>query len=128
MATKHASKSTKRGAAKKRTSKKIRTSSSPASRANGKTLKKSTAKKSDSNHVGTYKVKREGGPSKWYLPIMESAYSRLRPIGEPEPHLAMRTGTKAFKSNLQPQKGEEVLTSVRQDQWLDILSQYKQRK
>src|SRR5947209_7924384 len=135
MATKHASKSTKRGVAKKRSSRKIRTASkqrtSPASSANGKSLKKSTAKKLVANHVATYKVEREGGPAKWFLPIMESAYSRLAPIGEPEPKMAMKTGAAGktqFKSRLQPQKGEEVLAPVRQDRWLDILSQYKQRK
>ncbi|MFL5739102.1 MAG: hypothetical protein ACJ75B_02710 [Flavisolibacter sp.] len=135
MATKHASKSTKRGTAKKRTSRKIRTATkqrtSAATGSVGKTLKKSTAKKSAVNHVATYKLEKEGGPAKWFFPIMESAYSRLTPISEPEPKMAMKAGTAArihFKSRLQPQKGEEVLAPVKQDQWLDILSQYKQRK
>jgi hypothetical protein len=84
----------------------------------------------------TKKVEKEGGPNKWFLPIMEAAYSRLVPIDEPElrpiaaPTAFSMTGAKRkkFVSSFQENKGEEVLSTPTQEHWVDVLAEYKQRK
>ncbi|HVR98063.1 MAG TPA: hypothetical protein VMW27_15705 [Thermoanaerobaculia bacterium] len=79
-------------------------------------------------------VAREEGPRGWFLPILESAYTRLVPRDQAE------TGTRgarttrgaatrgAFRSHLQPDRGEEVLAPVPQDLWRDRLAEYQRRK
>jgi photosystem II stability/assembly factor-like uncharacterized protein len=109
-------------------------SKSPAKKAFAK--KTVQPRKKNTKKRGTRKVEREGGPGKWFFPIMESAYSRLTPIDEPEPArsssrsvLSMAGAkTRSFESHLQETRGEEVLAVPTQEHWLNILAEYKQRK
>jgi hypothetical protein len=79
---------------------------------------------------------REAGPRKWLFPLLESAYTRLA-----EPAEAERVGRKsrgarqrrkaegiAFRSQLQPGEGENVLHNPDEDFWLQRLREYKERK
>ncbi len=107
--------------------------------------KKAASKKGTSKRVGSRKgstkkeiekAEREGGPRKWFFPIMEAAYTRLVPIEEPVPRRAPIVSpfsfagpkSKKFTSDLQEKKGEEILAVPSQEYWVDILAEYKQRK
>jgi hypothetical protein len=80
-------------------------------------------------------MEREKGPREWLFPVLESAYSKLVPreankaAGDGD--LKPAKGVKklgAFRSVLQPARGEEVLASPTRDMWLDRLREYKSRK
>jgi hypothetical protein len=71
------------------------------------------------------------GPAGWFLPQIESTYTRLAPADQPRPLAAPRArarGARSFTSVLQPGAGEEVLEQPAPTVWLDRLAEYKQRK
>jgi hypothetical protein len=55
-------------------------------------------------------VERESGPRGWLMPILESAYTKLMPKGEPEGAVVTAAAAAAgiFLSALQPGRGEIV--------------------
>ena len=81
-------------------------------------------------------MEREGGPRQWLYPTLESAYTKLvarEEAGAGEsakaPEASKPAGTRvAFKSSLQPGKGEGVLADTPQNFWLDRLGEYKRGK
>jgi hypothetical protein len=98
-----------------------------------KPSKKSTAPKNVSRRKKGV-AEREHGPASWLLPTVEATYTSLRPRdAQVKPAagskaIARSTGRVAFKSALQPQRGEEVLASADQKLWRDRLAEYKKRK
>jgi hypothetical protein len=75
------------------------------------------------------------GPAEWLMPMMEEAYTRLRPKAEvpaPEPRAERRTraGVKAarFASTYQSGRGESVLARLPLSHWEDVLREYQRRK
>lgn len=94
--------------------------------------------------MGKKVLPSDGGPRKWLIPVLESAYTRLVPRDQEETDTVKRTGKKltqhAFKkqklprepsplaSNLQPGKGGEVLAEIPRDFWEKQLHLYQQRK
>jgi hypothetical protein len=75
------------------------------------------------------------GPAEWLLPMMEEAYTRLRPKDEPErparvPAGPPRAGVRvpAFSSVHRAGKGEEVLADLPLSYWEDVLREYQRRK
>ena len=76
------------------------------------------------------------GPAEWLLPMMEEAYTRLRPKGE-APAPAPRRGPRkprggvrapAFRSLHQEGQGESVLADLPRSYWENLLREYQQRK
>ena len=101
--------------------------------------RKSTSRKTAVGHNGkTTAVEREGGPRKWLIPILESAYTALVPREQAAevaaPSRAARAlsaavnGAKVFRSRLQPGRGENVLATPHHELWVDRLKEFKQRK
>jgi len=75
-------------------------------------------------------AKRDEGPQGWFLPVVESAYTRLLPSGAaamPSPRVKPAAGD-AFESSLQPGEGESVLAQVGYTVWRELLAEYKRRK
>lgn len=74
--------------------------------------------------------KEDEGPLGWFLPIVESAYTRLGvPAGAvSKPARNKPASGKAFESTLQPGKGEAVLADVSPTAWVDLLAEYKRRR
>jgi hypothetical protein len=74
--------------------------------------------------------KADEGPRGWFLPVMESAYARLAPpnASAPAAPSTKPAAGKAFKSSLQPGKGEVMLAQVPPTAWRDVLAEYKRRK
>src|SRR5262249_33819206 len=73
-------------------------------------------------------TERDEGPRGWFLPVVESAYTRLGPGGTPP--RAVPSGAavpEPFASTLQPGAGEAVLAEVPITYWVDVLRQYKMR-
>jgi photosystem II stability/assembly factor-like uncharacterized protein len=73
---------------------------------------------------------REGGPRKWLLPILESAYTRLTPRDQAKAAAASAVTTVPkgmFHSRLQPGRGEDTLAAVDQDVWLNRIREYRKR-
>ena len=79
------------------------------------------------------KSDREEGPVEWFLPEIESTYTRLESPAQaaaravPPPAGVTRSGH-AFRSVLQPGEGEAVLAAPDRGLWINRLSEYKQRK
>ncbi len=84
-------------------------------------------------------AEREHGPAKWFLPTVESTYTKLKPHEAPQPSAASRKSANGellkkvvskttFRSALQPERGEEVLGLADSNLWRDRLSEYKKRK
>ncbi|HEV3408875.1 MAG TPA: sialidase family protein, partial [Chthoniobacterales bacterium] len=79
---------------------------------------------------------RESGPRKWLFPLLESAYTVLTPRdGESGRPRAGAAGLRkpagkrgAYRSQLQPGEGENVLAAPELDLWVERLREYKQRK
>jgi photosystem II stability/assembly factor-like uncharacterized protein len=73
---------------------------------------------------------RESGPRKWFIPIVESAYTELASRDESRAR-ARRPGAiqskAAFRSRWQPGHGEDVLAKGKQDFWLDRIREYRDR-
>jgi hypothetical protein len=73
--------------------------------------------------------KGEEGPRAWFLPQIESAYSRLSARGAAALAAPKRAGRgKGFTSSYQPGKTEEILEPVAPTTWLGLLAEYKRRK
>src|SRR5271157_2307952 len=74
---------------------------------------------------------RESGPRGWFLPVVESTYTDLRPR-EVEGERSLKTTAvpegSTYRSMLQPGLGEEVLRPADQNFWLDRLTEFKRRK
>src|SRR5262249_60111631 len=66
-------------------------------------------------------IKRDEGPASWFLPVVESAYTRLAPhdTAPPPPPSTRPAVGEAFKSSLQPGKNETVLAQVSPTAWLE---------
>jgi photosystem II stability/assembly factor-like uncharacterized protein len=85
-------------------------------------------------------IEREEGPRGWLFPIMEAAYTKLTPRAQAEESAvaeasaftedaaAVSATENAFRSALQPGRGQSVLAAVSQDLWVDRLAEYKRRK
>jgi hypothetical protein len=74
-------------------------------------------------------LRRDEGPPGWFLPLVESAYTRLAPRGAPPPAPGPRPRARAaFRSALQPGAGESVLGAASPTVWLERLAEYKRRK
>src|SRR5205809_731349 len=71
--------------------------------------------------------KRDEGPRGWFLPIVESTYSRLTVAATPPSAARALKGTE-FKSSLRPGEGESSLARVGPTAWHDRLGEYKRRK
>lgn len=124
----------------KRASKKPSAKKPPAKKAAAKTpakkaaIRKSTVKIPSGKPPAELAVfARESGPRGWFLPLLESAYTKLTPRGEEESVAAAgppasSLGGEAFESTLQPGRSAEVLASVAQDLWVNRLAEYKRRK
>src|ERR1700722_15515203 len=69
---------------------------------------------------------RDEGPRGWFLPVVESAYTRLA-AGNAAPRSVPsgRTPQEAFASTLQPGQGETVLAEIPATFWVDLLKEYK---
>jgi len=109
----------------------VKKKSTKPSTANAKPLEKETVSgKRPKRKRG--EIERERGPISWLLPIVESSYTKLRPRAAEEPasvkSAVSAAGLPAFKSVLQPGRGEEVLAPANQNLWLDLLAEYKKRK
>jgi hypothetical protein len=73
--------------------------------------------------------KGEEGPRGWFLPQIESAYTRLYQRGAEIPAAPKRAVRgKAFASSFQPGRTEEILEPVAPTAWLGLLGEYKRRK
>jgi len=105
--------------------------------ANKKTTNKSKRAPARAKNVATVatgkrrETPRERGPRGWFLPVVESVYTDLRPRAvEGERSLtttAVPEGS-TYRSMLQPGLGEEVLRPAHQNFWLDRLTEFKRRK
>jgi hypothetical protein len=73
---------------------------------------------------------RDEGPGGWYVPLMESVYTRLDERGTEAARVpvARTVAPGGFTSRLQPGRGDSVLASVGQTAWRDRLAEYKRRK
>ena len=74
----------------------------------------------------------EQGPLGWFLPRIESTYTRLEPRDAPAraargPAAVPASGV-VFASRLQPGAGEAALAEPARTVWLDRLAEYKRRK
>jgi photosystem II stability/assembly factor-like uncharacterized protein len=83
----------------------------------------------------------DGGPRQWFLPLMESAYSKLVPRGQAVPAPASATvkralaaaaaepagGGGAFLSQFRPGLGQEVLATPDDELWMKRLEQFRRR-
>src|SRR5882724_498409 len=140
MSTRSTSKSAKRKASSKskRTTKTAKRSQRAASpkRSSVTTVPKGAALK-PRPRAKKKGNEREHGPRKWLYPDLEAAYTKLVPRAEAgtEGKSVVRKAAKpgrgtrvAYKSRLQPGKGEDVLADTPQDFWLDRLGEFKQRK
>jgi photosystem II stability/assembly factor-like uncharacterized protein len=74
---------------------------------------------------------RERGPRGWFLPVIESAYTDLRPRSVDGQRTLKATAApegSAYRSMLQRGLGEEVLRPAEQSFWLNRLAEFKNRK
>src|SRR5438270_804767 len=73
---------------------------------------------------------RDEGPSGWFLPTVEAAYTRLGPRAQAVPKYTRPKTPKgrAFASTLQSGQGESVLANISQTAWTEALAEYKRRK
>lgn len=124
----------------KRTNKERKPKATPKARA--KTGSVRAAKPTASAARGRERnvFEREHGPRGWLFPLLESAYTKLVPRGQPEtpPRKARGRATAApaasaaarggFRSRLQPGSGDNVLAGANQDFWLERVREYRQRK
>ena len=82
--------------------------------------------------TGTGPDQPEKGPLGWFLPLIESTYTRLEPRGVPARAVrassAVPASGVAFSSRLQPAAGEAALAEPPRTLWLDRLAEYKGRK
>src|SRR5213594_1152303 len=111
------------------------------SRSNAAVLRKTASSRSRPSRSTTLRpVKRTGrrlvaeerdeGPSGWFLPTIEAAYTRLAPR-TPDPSKyprARKAPGRGFASRLQSGRDESVLASINQAGWTELLHEYKQRK
>src|SRR5882724_12649430 len=73
---------------------------------------------------------RESGPRKWFIPIVESAYTELVSRDEPKPIAQPPTAARSkatFRSRWQPGHGEDVLAKGNRNFWLDRIREYRDR-
>ena len=79
------------------------------------------------------KSDREEGPAEWFLPEIESTYTRLESPAQAAarvvaPPAGVTRSGHAFRSALQPGESEAVLAAPDRGLWINRLSEYKQRK
>src|SRR5262245_20227224 len=106
------------------------------SRKSRKASKSSKASKSTKSRTARWTERHHEGPAEWLMPMMEEAYSRLRPKDEPEeaprrgPARAAKRGVRlpAFRSVHRAGQGEEVLAPLPLSYWEDVLREYQRRK
>ncbi|MFL5811693.1 MAG: hypothetical protein ACJ749_19370, partial [Flavisolibacter sp.] len=128
----------KKAAQKKATQKKagpkgnIRSKSTSKKASPKKTKKAVSTKPAVEVKKGALKIEKEGGPRKWFFPLMETAYTKLEPRGESET-VRERGRTRGLTpatvtaNNVQPES-KAVLTPPSQDHWVNVLAEYQQRK
>src|ERR1700721_4750084 len=85
-------------------------------------------------NVGTGKRRetpRERGPRGWFLPVVESTYTDLRPRSA-ERERSLKTASapqgSTYRRMLRPGLGGEVLAPAEQTFWLERLTEFKRRK
>lgn len=72
--------------------------------------------------------RRDEGPREWFLPEVESTYTRLAERGAAPAAPVARAARTGFRSSLRPGEGESVLADVGPAAWIERLSEYKRRK